>query len=101
MLIDFSAAFDTIDHNTHIAYLKSWFGLSRTVFKWFVSYLSNRCQAIKIGLTLSEQNNNLPIMFLLSRFLKVIPYLFIECLLGGLGCIINSFILFIYVLFQK
>ena len=52
--LDLSAAFDTIDHNTLLGDLKSWFGLCGTVQKWFVSYLSNHCQAIKIGLTLSE-----------------------------------------------
>ena len=54
MLFDFSAAFDTIDHQTLLGYLKSWLGLSGTVLKWFVSYLSYRCQAINIGLTRSE-----------------------------------------------
>ena len=53
-LLDLSTAFDTIDHNILIGHLKSWFGLGGTVLKWFVSYLSNRCQAIKIGSTLSK-----------------------------------------------
>ena len=48
------AAFDKIDHNTLLGYLKSWFCLGGNVLKWFVSYLSNRCQAILIGSTLSE-----------------------------------------------
>ena len=54
VLLDLSAAFDTIDHNILLGYLKSWFGLGGTVLKWFVSYLSDRCQTIKIGSTLSE-----------------------------------------------
>ena len=54
LLLDLSAACDTIDHNILLGYLKSWFGLGGTVLKWFVSYLSDRCQAIKIGSTLSE-----------------------------------------------
>ena len=54
VLLDLSAAFDTIDHNILIGYLKSWFGLGGTVLRWFASYLRNRCQAIKIGSTLSE-----------------------------------------------
>ena len=48
------AAFDTIDHNILLGYLKSWFGLGGIVLKWFASYLSDRCQTIKIGSTLSE-----------------------------------------------
>ena len=34
--------------------MKSWFGLGGTVLKWFASYLSDRCQTIKVGSTLSE-----------------------------------------------
>ena len=54
VLLHLSAAFDTIDHNILLGYMKSWFGLGGTVLKWFASYLSDRCQAIKIGSTLSE-----------------------------------------------
>ena len=57
VLLDLSAAFDTIDHNILLGYLKSWFGLGGTVLRWFASYLRNRCQAIKIGSTLSELSN--------------------------------------------
>ena len=46
--------FDIIDHNTLLGYIKSWFGLCRTVYRWFVSYLRYRRQAIKIDLTLSD-----------------------------------------------
>ena len=54
VLLDLSAAFDTIDHNILLGYLKSWLGLGGTVLKWFASYLSDRCQTIKIGSILSE-----------------------------------------------
>ena len=66
VLLDLSAAFDTIDHNILLGYLKSWFGLGGTVLKWFASYLSDRCQSVKIGSTLSE----------LSRLIYGVPLLF-------------------------
>ena len=54
VLLDLSAAFDTIDHNILFGYLKSWFGLAGTVLKWFASYLSDQCHTVKIGSTLFE-----------------------------------------------
>ena len=57
VLLDLSAAFDTIDHNILLGYLKFWFGLGGTVLRWFASYLRSHCQAIKIGSTLSELSN--------------------------------------------
>ena len=54
VLLDLYAALDTIDHNTLFGDLKPWSGLGGTVLKWFVSYLSDRCPAIKTGSILSE-----------------------------------------------
>ena len=59
ILLDLSATFDTTDHNTLLGYLKSWFGLGGTVLKRFASYLSNLCQAIKIGSTLYELSKHI------------------------------------------
>ena len=54
VLLDLSAAFNTIDHTTLLNCLKLWFGVCGTALKWFTSYLSHSFQAIKIGSTLSE-----------------------------------------------
>ena len=43
VLLDLSAAFDTIDHDT----LKSWFVVCSTALKWFSSYVNHRFQVIK------------------------------------------------------
>ena len=85
VLLDLSAAFDPIDHNILLGYLKSWFGLGGTVLRWFASYLRNRCQAIKIGSTLSELSNLIygvlgPLLFSLyttplSKIIRLHPHI--------------------------
>ena len=54
ILLDLSAAFDTIDHSTLLHCLQTWFGIGGSVLKWFTSYLPERYQSIKIGSTLSD-----------------------------------------------
>ena len=44
-----SAAFDTIDHKILLNRLSYTFGISGTVFKWFISYLTNRTQSVSVG----------------------------------------------------
>lgn len=54
VLLDLSAAFDTIDHNTLLDRLSSWFGLCGVVLDWFSSYLTCRFQSVKVGDRLSD-----------------------------------------------
>ena len=54
VLLDQSAAFDTIDHSTLIDCLTSWFAVDGAFLDWFKSYLSDCFQCIKIGSVLSE-----------------------------------------------
>ena len=57
VLLDLSAAFDTIDHNILLKRLSIWFGLGSTVLNWFQSYLTNRFQRVKVGNIMSNRKN--------------------------------------------
>ena len=48
VLLDLSAAFDTIDHNTLIHRLETHFGIAGKPLAWMTSYLSDRYQTVCI-----------------------------------------------------
>ena len=54
ILLDLSAAFDTIDHARLLERLKSWFGISDVVLNWFTSYLGHRSQSVKVNEAVSS-----------------------------------------------
>ena len=58
--LDFSAAFDTVDHGLLIDKLKCKFGIKGIALKWFKSYLDGRYYKVKINNTLSEDH---PLLF--------------------------------------
>ena len=48
LLLDLSAAFDTVDHDILLKRLQSKFGITDNALKWFKSYLFNRTQFVSI-----------------------------------------------------
>jgi len=48
-LLDLSAAFDSIDHDTLLQRLQTSYGLGGNVIAWFASYLTGRTQYVRIA----------------------------------------------------
>ena len=86
VLLDLSAAFDTVDHDLLLARRKSSIGINGTALNWFKSYLNNRSQRVSLNGCTSDsfrlpygvpQGSNLgPLMFTIysSKLFEVIKY---------------------------
>uniref|UniRef100_A0A3Q3IT75 Reverse transcriptase domain-containing protein n=1 Tax=Monopterus albus TaxID=43700 RepID=A0A3Q3IT75_MONAL len=49
VLLDLTAAFDTVDHNILISRLEHWVGIRGIALEWFRSYLKDRSFCVKLG----------------------------------------------------
>ena len=55
VMLDLSAAFDTIDHSILLETLRKKVGISGKALDWFLSYLSNRSQRVQISNVVSDR----------------------------------------------
>ena len=56
-LLDLSAAFNIIDHTILLRRFYDWFGVTGKALDWFRTYLTGRCQRIKLGDCLSSEDD--------------------------------------------
>ena len=54
VLLDLSAAFDTLYHSGVISLLENWHGISGNALRWFASYLMDRLQMVKVKECVAE-----------------------------------------------
>ena len=54
VILNLSAAFDTVDHSSLLSCLLDWFSVGGSALKWFSSYLTVLYQSVKISCTLSD-----------------------------------------------
>ena len=60
VLLDLSAAFDTIDHDILIRRLRDQYGVTGTALQWFQSYLSDRTQTVVVE---GQKSSTRPLAF--------------------------------------
>ena len=99
-LLDLSAAFDTVDHDTLLHRLQFTFGVTGKVLSWFSSYLSGRSQQIAINDTLSAEfelrcGTNGLINFI-TLDLNLFPGSFGKNFIFGFGIGVSNSVLIIY-----
>ena len=73
VLLDLSAAFNTIDHEKLIRTLYAYCGIKGDPLKWFLSYLKGRVQSVQIGSTFYQEQN---LLFGVPQFSVLWPVLF-------------------------
>ncbi|XP_072044960.1 uncharacterized protein [Amphiura filiformis] len=56
VLLDLSAAFDTVDHGILLSRMQSRHGITGTALQWFESYNTDRVQSIAVGSQVSQSH---------------------------------------------
>ena len=59
ILLDYSAAFDTINHDVFLTRLADRYGIAGSALRWFSTYFHNRSQYVSVNGTLSKPHTPL------------------------------------------
>ena len=59
VLLDLSAAFDTVDHSVLLDRLHTDFGISEHIYFWFKTYLRNRFLSVSINGATSKNKQSM------------------------------------------
>ena len=86
VLLDLSAAFDTIDHDILLERLEYMHGIRGMALKWFTSYLKDRTQSVIINETESESKT---LKFGVPQGSKLGPILF-NTYIAPLSAVVNK-----------
>ena len=54
VLLDLTAAFNTVDNDILITRLEQWLGIRGVALEWFTSYLADRIVCVSLGDSLSS-----------------------------------------------
>ena len=73
LMLDLSAAFDTVDHSKLLQILQHELGITGKAWDWFKSFLTGRCQKIKVG---NEESYEIIIKFGVPQGSVLGPVLF-------------------------
>ena len=87
LLLDLSAAFDTVDHQILLQRLSSSFGISGTVLDWLGSYLTGRSQSVILN---GVESNECLLPWGVPQGSVLGPLLF-TCYTSSLGAIARKF----------
>jgi hypothetical protein len=75
MLLDLSAAFDTVDHNILVEVLRRRFGVQGSALDWLADFLSDRRQVVRVG---ELESNETALLFGVPQGSVLGPKRFIE-----------------------
>jgi len=75
MLLDLSAAFDTVDHSILMEVLRRRFGVEGNALSWLAQFLRERSQVVRVG---ESESDSLPLHFGVPHGSVLGPKRFIE-----------------------